>query len=87
MAKEWDCNPYPCRLVELEDLPPSLLCDGVHLTREGYAELANRVAAGLLGTEPKALPLAEMPPRRTRSKPKRKIEVAWTEGVEVLRPE
>lgn len=51
IAKELDGRPSPVRLVELSDLGTEYLVDGVHLTAEGYRELAIRVAAALLGAD------------------------------------
>ena len=48
LAAELDGNPSPVVLVELADLPTSLLCDGVHLSPLGYRALAHRVADALL---------------------------------------
>lgn len=51
LAAKWDNAPSPVRLVELSDLDPALLCDGVHLTPEGYRAVARRVADVLLRSD------------------------------------
>ena len=48
MAAEYDGHPAPVVLVELADMPPSFLCDGVHLTALGYRAMAHRIADALL---------------------------------------
>lgn len=47
LVAELDGNPSPVVLVELADMPDSLLCDGVHLSAVGYRALALRVADAL----------------------------------------
>lgn len=47
IAAELDGNPSPVVLVELADMPDSLLCDGVHLSPVGYRAMALRVADAL----------------------------------------
>ena len=42
----------PTRCVELAELPEHMLCDGVHLTPDGYAWVADRVAAVLTEGSP-----------------------------------
>lgn len=44
IAAELDGFPSPVVLVELADMPDSLLCDGVHLSALGYRAMALRVA-------------------------------------------
>lgn len=47
IAVELHNRPSPVYVVELADLPAEMLVDGVHLTAEGNAEVARRVAAVL----------------------------------------
>ena len=47
LVAELDGKPSPVVLVELSDMPTSLLCDGVHLTPVGYRAMAIRVADAL----------------------------------------
>jgi lysophospholipase L1-like esterase len=57
IASELDCGPSPVRLVELEDMTTDLLCDGVHMTAEGYYEIADRVAEVLTEEKDVTLPI------------------------------
>lgn len=47
IARELHNAPVPVRVVDLEGMPTSALCDGVHMTDDGYSEIARRVAAVL----------------------------------------
>lgn len=47
LAAELDGNPSPVVLVELADMPDSLLCDGVHLSAVGYRAMSLRIADAL----------------------------------------
>lgn len=47
IAAELDGNPSPVVLIELADMPDSLLCDGVHLSALGYRAMALRIADAL----------------------------------------
>lgn len=47
LVAELDGSPSPVVLVELADMPDSLLCDGVHLSPVGYRAMALRVADAL----------------------------------------
>lgn len=59
-----DRGPSPVRCVELRDMSPGFLKDGVHLTPKGYHWLAHRIANGL-GFEVEE-PQAIRPRRPTR---------------------
>jgi lysophospholipase L1-like esterase len=58
IAAELDGSPSPVVLVELADMPDSLLCDGVHLSPVGYRARALRVADALRFLPPR--PWAEI---------------------------
>jgi len=72
LVAELDNAPSPVVLVDLADLPVSMLVDGVHLTRDGYRELAVRVARAMAGDRVRAsdaLPDvidAVLPPAKSR---------------------
>lgn len=69
IAAELHCAPSPVRVVELADFPVEMLCDGVHLTREGYAELARRVCVGIVGprvSPPSVVAVPPSPPPKRR---------------------
>jgi lysophospholipase L1-like esterase len=55
IAAELDGRPVPVVVVELEDLPSSLLVDGVHFTPDGHREVAVRIAAALTGAPVEAV--------------------------------
>ena len=70
IVAELDGSPSPVVLVELADMPDSLLCDGVHLSAVGYRALALRVADALRFLPPR--PWAEIVAEA----------VAWFEGAD-----
>lgn len=70
IASELDNHPAPVRLIELADLQLDLLCDGVHLTPDGYREMAERIADVLLddGDSIKRIAVEEVKPRGKKAK-------------------
>jgi lysophospholipase L1-like esterase len=47
IATELDCNPSPVNVCDLSHMPVSYLCDGVHLTQDGYRWMAEQIAVAI----------------------------------------